>query len=286
MNFYEITIGGQKYVVTAASREQALQIVQKLFPQKMSTDFEGKNIEAAPDYDADSLRQITTPEITVPEERRLDANTQIDDLIQFGEGQQIEEDAYKELMTRVQQGFQRPETRFRQTFLPTMGDSGLGTGIIESLSRTLAPTAFANFLANTALGGFGSPTGGAMEGYTPQTYESFIQGTPNIYQQAGTTFQNLINRAGQGTAGLDSLNPLSQFINPTPTEGLGLTQNRLAGQAAQLARAAARNRFGGLFAQHALPNTGALLRGYDESPGFGTEGGGFLPYLQRTLGLG
>lgn len=104
--------------------------------------------------------------------------------------------------------------------------------------------------------------------------------TGNPFQQAAQTFQNLVGM------GRNPDNPfLSELQNPQLGVGTGVSRNPFAIEAEQLARGAARNRFGSLFANRFLPNQATVLRDFEESEGFGRENT-FLPFLQQRFGLG
>jgi hypothetical protein len=105
--------------------------------------------------------------------------------------------------------------------------------------------------------------------------------TGNPFQQAAQTFQNLISAAPADRAQNEFL---SELQSPQLGQGTGVTQNPFAREAADLARAAARNRFGAIFANRFLPRTENILQQFEESPGFGTDAS-FLPFLQQRFGL-
>ena len=104
--------------------------------------------------------------------------------------------------------------------------------------------------------------------------------TGNPFQQAAQTFQNLVGM------GRNPDNPfLSELQNPQLGVGTGVSRNPFAIEAEQLARGAARNRFGSLFANRFLPTSAQVLQDFQESEGFGRENT-FLPFLQQRFGLG
>tara|TARA_Y100000592_G_C5415182_1_gene290207 strand:- start:336 stop:1133 length:798 start_codon:yes stop_codon:yes gene_type:complete len=164
--------------------------------------------------------------------------------------------------------FTQPFTQARQAIGRALPNINISGGLGRSLANTLANPTISNFLARTAL---------------DQPERARLSFTGNPFAQSATTFSDLVSAARQpGSIGDNEF--LRNLVNPVATEGQGVSRNQFAQQAANLARSAARDRYGSLFANAFVPQTSAVLQQFEESPQFGTDAG-FLPFLQQRFGL-
>lgn len=263
MKTFEITIGGVKYYVRANNAAQAENILRN-----------SQNATIIGDSPATSKEVDEVPQ-GVGFGRNINPSTAPNfygaegPLPQFDEFRSGEDTGEQDFINQFLPDFTSPFTQFRSAFQNVIPNLNLRSGLGQSLASAAAAPSLASFYGQQAL--------------RPETPLGGLQGTVtgNPFRQAANTFQSLLGAAQQGVNDNEFLNAL---ISPTLRQGGGVTQNFGARQAAELARGAARDRFGGLFANAFVPQTNTLLREFEESPQFG-DATGFLPYLQNRLGL-
>ena len=262
MQIFRFQVGGKDYFIYSTDKETARQQLERLYPETATGG----------GYDKASIAPVQTVPDGTPEEFIIRENEQFSGKIdEERKGDLLDRpERFQKFQQEFLPDFMQPFTRARQA----VGEAIPGLNIGGGFGRSIA-NVFANPLANLAT--IGTLTGGQAQPIT------FTGASP--FQQARTAFQDLLNQQSiiDPISGITA-NPFLQDIqNPDVYPGFGVTQNKFAQEAAQLARSAARGQYGGL-GEKFLPNINQLLQGFEESPGFGTEGG-FLPYLQRRLGL-
>ena len=264
MKTFEITIGGVKYYVRANNATEAENILRN-----------SQNATVVQDKPATSKEVDEVPE-GVGFGRNINPTTAPNfygtegPLPQFSGFETGEDLSETRFLEEFLPDFTSPFTQFRSAFQNVLPNINIRSGIGQSLASTAAAPSLASFYAQQAM--------------RPETPLGGLQATvgTNPFRQAANTFQNLLGAARQGVSRNNDF--LNALISPTLQPGRGVSQNFGARQAAELARGAARDRFGSLFANAFVPQTNTLLREFEESPQFG-DATGFLPFLQQRLGL-
>ena len=261
MQIFSFQVGGIDYFIYSTDKETARQQLERLYPETATGG----------GYDKASIAPVESVPDGTSEEFIIRENEQFSGIDEQRKGDTLDRtERFQQFQKQFLPDFMQPFTRARQA----VGEAIPGLNIGGGFGRSIA-NVFANPLANLAT--IGTLTGGQAQPIT------FTGASP--FQQSRTAFQNLLNQQSiiDPISGR-TVNPFLQDIqNPDVYPGTGVTQNKFAQEAAKLALGAARGQYGGL-GERFLPNINQLLQGFEESPGFGTEGG-FLPYLQQRLGL-
>ena len=264
MRTYKVVIKGVTYYVDATSPANAISILtSSRFGPNIDVTTEEANITEAdtPEGvgDLNVINQATSPQLYGAKGPSVSGGSGLNP---SGE---INLDAF---IQDYLPDFTQPFTQARQAIgraLPSMDITG---GLGRSFANALANPLITNFLARTAI---------------DQPESARLEFTGNPYAQSAQTFRDLLT-ASQTPQPVGEENPfLQDLISPTITEGRGVSNNQFAQQAANLARSAARNRYGALFANAFAPRSDTVLQQFEESPGFGADAS-FLPFLHHSFG--
>lgn len=261
MRTYRVVIKGVTYFVNATSAQEAETILRRsrfsddILPAEKATVTES-SIPAGDTSNLNVINETTSPQLyggLGPAPASVTGNL-IEDETSF--------------FSQFLPDFTQPFTQARQAIGRALPNINIAGGLGRSFANTLANPTITNFLARTAL---------------DQPERARLNFTGDPFAQSAATFSDLVAASRQpGSIGNNEF--LQNLVNPVATEGRGVSTNEFARQAANLARSAARDRYGSLFANSFVPQTASVLQQFEESPQFGTDAG-FLPFLQQRFGL-